>query len=110
MQCRLRSYDQPIPGGYHYVQAYPGGSRNFQGPIIETLAQAVANFRAGNGIAGATPKEALIDIDHYNAMRLGCHRLYTIKLIDGGQQIAINPAVSPTITPCKGCGGTVLAG
>jgi hypothetical protein len=111
MRCRLRSYDTVIPGGLIYDQPYNGGVKHFAGPLIETLAQAVAGFRSGNNLPRATPKEALIDIDQFNAMRLGCHKKYTVMLDSNNQQqTALNSAISPTITPCKGCGGHVLQG
>lgn len=110
-QCRLRSYEIPLPGGYHYEQSYPGGVKKFYAPFMEALAQQIWVFRVGNSLPGATLKESLIDGDHFNAERLGCHRLYTVRLNPETQHaVALNAAISPTVTPCKGCGGTVLQG
>ena len=107
--CRLRSYDGPLPGNYSYVQT-EGIKRDFPSvPVIESLAQDLSSFRKGNNLPRSSVKECLLDVDHYNAQRVGCHRDYTTaidSIADAGKTSL--PQSHPIITPCKGCGAQLL--
>lgn len=107
--CRLASYDTVPPGGYLYTQT-EGIKREFPSlPTIESQAQAVSAFRAGNGLPRSSVRECLTDIDHFNAARLGCHRRWCVSVdpATGATTTALSQT-SPIITPCKGCGAQLL--
>ena len=110
MNCRLRTYESNPPGGYLYVQTQ-GIKRNFPAqPLIEAQAKIVSAFRAGNGLPRASVRECLEDIDHFNAERLGCHRMWTVPI---GTSVAESKVISmqqnhPAISKCAGCGATVF--
>ena len=107
--CRLRSYDVNPPGNYSYVQTQ-GIKREFPSvPLIESLAQDISAFRAGNGLPRASIKESLEDADHYNAERIGCHRNWCVDVnAETGEQTIALAQSHPLITPCKGCGAPLV--
>lgn len=110
MSCRLRSYDGPLPGNYSYAQT-EGIPRAFPSlPIIESLAQDVLSFRRANNLPRASFQECLVDVDQYNAARVGCSDRYTVPVNTPADAVTHSMAKShPLITPCKGCGVTLPA-
>lgn len=103
--CRLKSYEQPLPGNYPYEQV-EGIRRSFPSlPTPESQASAVSAFRKGNGLPRSSFVECLEDVDRYQCQRLGNNRTYC-NCSDQKGIVALN-ASSPIIAPCKGCGAPV---
>lgn len=106
MSCRLKSYEQPLPGNYPYHQT-DGIDRKFPAqPTPEYQAQVVSAFRKGNGLSRSSLKECLEDVDRYQCQRLGNNPVYCTCSEAQANVLALN-ASSPIITPCKGCGVVV---
>jgi len=62
----LKSYNQPIPGNYFFVQR-EGIYKTFAAnPIIEEVAKAVSAFRIANKIPRGSLAESLADVDAFN--------------------------------------------
>jgi hypothetical protein len=68
---RLLSHLKVPPGQFCYEQTQ-GIYRKFEStPLMEQLANSVADFRKGNGLPGASYEQAIADIDAFNCLRLG---------------------------------------
>lgn len=102
---RLRTYDLTIPGGYCFEE----GSKKFIcQPMIEAQARAVAAWRLANGRPRGTVQEALVDVDHYNALRLGNNPTFTVPINPTAPATVAFGQSSPIIAPpCHGCGAPV---
>jgi len=62
----LKSYRNPIPGNYFYVQT-EGIKHDFAAqPHIEAVAQVVSSFRIANRLPRASIPESLEDVDRFN--------------------------------------------
>ena len=62
----LKSYQQPIPGNYFYVQS-TGIEHKFKAnPIVEEVAKAVSALRIANQLPRASLAESLEDVDTFN--------------------------------------------
>lgn len=67
----LKSYSQPIPGNYHYVQT-DGIQHTFAAmPFIEEVAKSVSSFRIANRLARGSLAEALEDCDKFQCAYRG---------------------------------------
>jgi len=108
--CRLRSYDINPPGNFFYVQTQGIKHVFASHPIIEGLAKEVSSFRAANKLPRASVQQALEDVDHWNAARLGCHNSWTVPINSVAEtKTTAMPVSSPYVTkPCKGCGATIF--
>lgn len=105
-KCRLKSYEQPIPGGYLFEETFKGIKHTFKEPIIEGTATGLSAFRRGNGIPRSSIKECIEDVDRYQCLRLGNNRTYC-TCSDGQTGIIALGTASPIVTPCKGCGAPI---
>lgn len=102
---RLRTYDVTIPGGYCFEQ---DGKTFICQPLIEAQARAVAVWRAANGKPRATVQEALVDVDHYNALRLGNNPTYCVPInLTAPNTLSLNNSSPIIAPPCHGCGAPV---
>ncbi len=74
------------------MQALPDGStKSFSSMgLVWELATAIADFRAGNGLERATPKEALADIETYSCARLHDDLNWCVKKKATGVRAAID--------------------
>ncbi len=111
MNCRLRTYESNPPGGFPYVQVQDIRHNFPSQPLIEAQAKIVSSFRAANGLPRASVRECLEDIDRFNALRLGCHRMWTVPV---GTTAADARVISlqqnhPAISECAGCGATIFS-
>lgn len=106
MSFHLRSFDNPVPGGYQFTE---GGSkpRKFrQQPVPEPLAREVAAYRAANGLPRATYPESLQDVSSFQCERLGNNPAYCVSSDIVGNIIPL-AADAPGLAPCKSCGAVV---
>jgi hypothetical protein len=62
----LKSYKQPIPGNYFYVQTGTIAHQFAPLPFIEEIAKAVSSFRIANHLPRASLAESLEDVDQFN--------------------------------------------
>jgi hypothetical protein len=66
----LKSFRQPIPGNYYYVQTF-GIVHTFDAnPMVEEVAKAVSSFRIANKLPRASLVESLEDVDVFTCARL----------------------------------------
>jgi hypothetical protein len=66
MKWILKSFNQPIPGNYFYVQRH-GIYHTFPAvPFIEEVAKSVSSFRIANKLPRANLAECLEDVDQFN--------------------------------------------
>lgn len=104
---RLRSYDVNPPGGFPYEQTI-GIYRQFPAvPLIESQAEAVYQFRAGNGLPRASKIEALEDVDCYQCQRLGNPHRFCVETEPGQAVVSLNASSPIVAPPCRGCGAPV---
>lgn len=101
MICRLISYDLVIPGQYRYEDRQNGSHKFGPNPSIVSLAEELASFRSANKLKRATYDECVIDIDRYNAQRLGCNRLWCVPV---DAVVIQTEAAARRGTGCRGCG------
>lgn len=68
----LRNFNTVPPGGWRYTQTAPNGTVKSWASMNDawSVAKEIADFRTGNGLARATPKEALHDIEEATCQRL----------------------------------------
>lgn len=109
MKCfRLRSYDNTPPGGFPFKQV-EGIAKDFRSvPVIEDQARSVAAFRAANGIARSSFREALEDVDHYQCQRLGNMASFCVSCEADTTAVALSPTSPALAAPCHGCGAPVV--
>lgn len=63
----LKSYQQPIPGNYFYVQSTGSITHRFDAnPMVEEVAKNVSSFRIANKLPRASLGESLEDVDIFN--------------------------------------------
>ncbi len=106
-EYRLRSYAIPLPGGYSYVQPEPKGRKFPSQPIPEAQARTVLDYRRGNGLPRSTYEECLIDVDRYQAVRLGNNPMYCIPVNPDAPKGVAVASNAPGLQPCAGCGAKV---
>jgi len=88
----LRSLSTVPPGGWRFQQTLADGTVKSWASmgLVWELARNIADFRAGNGLPRATPKEALHDIEEATCVRLHNDPSWCI----GDKKKGIRPAIA----------------
>lgn len=97
----LISYDKVPPGQFWYQD--PQRVKPFQStPLIGSLIQRVADFRAGNGYERAKDQEVLEDIVAFTCARLNNNQQWCYDTKKTAQQV-----FTPAPKGCRGCGAKI---
>ncbi len=88
----LRSLTTIPPGGWRLTETLPGGFTKSWASmgLVWELAKQIADFRLGNGLPGATVKEALHDIEESTCARLHNDPEWVVQKKTTGVRAAIN--------------------
>lgn len=101
MIWRLINHNDVLPGAFRYEDRQMGSHRFGPNEDIDKLAAEVSSFRTANKLKRATVEECLIDVDRFNAARVGGNPRWCVPV---DSEVIHSEAAARRGTGCKGCG------